>query len=208
MASVELPSLVSQAREIELDQGLCVFSQGQRAENFLVVTHGCVTVFARSEEGREVVLYRVRPGELCVLTTACLIGHTRYPAEAVTDSETRARIIPYNDFERHLDSSESFRRFVFAGMGSRLAQVTRRFEQMVLTSVEHRLVRFILRRTKTDPVISMTHEQLATEIASAREVVSRKLKALEEAGLIRLERGKIKVVDDRGLEARLDSQAV
>ena len=208
MASVELPSLISQAREIELDGGLCVFSQGQRAENFLVVTKGCVNVFARSEEGREVVLYRVRPGELCVLTTACLIGHTRYPAEAVTDSETRAHIIPHDDFERHLDNSEPFRRFVFAGMGSRLAQVTRRFEQMVLTSVGTRLVRLILRRAKTDPVISTTHEQIATEIASAREVVSRKLKSLEESGLISLERGKITVVDYADLEAIVDQQAV
>ena len=93
-------------------------------------------------------------------------------------------------------------------MGSRLAQVTRRFEQMVLTSVGTRLVRLILRRAKTDPVISTTHEQIATEIASAREVVSRKLKSLEESGLISLERGKITVVDYADLEAIVDQQAV
>lgn len=208
MATVELPDLVTQAREIELNKGLCVFSQGQRAKNFLVVTQGCVTVFARSEEGREVVLYRVQPGELCVLTTACLIGNTRYPAEAVTDTDTRAHVIPYEEFERHLGDSESFRRFVFAGMGSRLAQVTRRFEQMVLSSVQHRLVAYILNRAESDPVISITHEQLATEIASAREVVSRKLKALEVAGLISLGRGRITVIDIVGLEALLNQKPV
>lgn len=208
MEAAELPSLVINANEIELDKGLCVFSQGQPAENFLVVTQGCVTVYARSEEGKEVVLYRVRPGELCVLTTACLIGHTHYPAEAVTDSASRARIIPYDEFELHLDNSESFRRFVFAGMGRRLAQITQRFEQMVLTSVEHRLVGHILRRAEFDPIISTTHEQIATEIASAREVVSRKLKALEEAGLINLERGKVTVINRAGLETLVDRQLV
>jgi CRP/FNR family transcriptional regulator len=206
MASVELPSLLNQAREVELEKGLCVFSQGQQAQNFLVVTHGCVTVFARSREGREVVLYRVRPGELCVLTTACLIGQTRYPAEAITDSDTRARIIPYNEFERHLDNSQAFRRFVFAGMGNRLAQVTKRFEQMALTSVEHRLAGYILKRANTSPVIKTTHEQIATDIGSVREVVSRRLKALAVAGLVKLERGKITVIDTAGLEAVTNSR--
>jgi CRP/FNR family transcriptional regulator len=206
MASDELPSLLAQAREIELKKGLCVFSQGQRPQNFLVVTHGCVTVFARSREGREVVLYRVQPGELCVLTTACLIGQTRYPAEAITDADTRARIIPYNEFEYHLDNSQAFRRFVFNGMGNRLAQVTRRFEQMALTSVEHRLAGYILESTKTDPAIKTTHEQIATDIGSVREVVSRRLKALAVAGFVKLERGKITVVDRAGLKAVTNSQ--
>lgn len=206
MASIELPSLVSQAREIELEKGLCVFSQGQKADNFLVVTQGCVTVFACSKEGRKIVLYRVRPGELCVLTTACLIGHTRYPAEAVTDSDTRAHVISHSDFDHYLDNSRTFRQFVFAGMGSRLAQVTRRFEQVTLDSVEHRLVRYILKRAKNDPAIETTHEQVATDIGSAREVVSRKLKTLADAGLVRLERGKITMIDTTGLEAVANRQ--
>jgi CRP/FNR family transcriptional regulator len=206
MASAELPFLVTQAKEISLDKGICVFSQGQRAKNFLVVTQGCVTVFARSDEGKEVVLYRVQPGELCVLTTACLIGNTHYPAEAVTSSDTRARVIPYDEFEQHLDQSESFRRFVFAGMGSRLAQVTKRFELMVLTNVEHRLAGYILKMTDTGPVIETTHEQIATEIASAREVVSRKLNTWAKAGFIKLERGKITVIDAAGLKAFTSSQ--
>jgi CRP/FNR family transcriptional regulator len=200
MASIELPALVSQARQITLEKGLCVFSQGQQPEHFVVVTQGRITVFARSEEGKEVVLYRVNPGELCILTTACLIGHSNYPAEAVTDSETRVHVIPSADFERYLDESRSFRRFVFAGMGDRLARVTRRFEHMVLESVRHRLAHQILELVRSGPVIHATHEQLAVEIGSAREVISRNLKAFEAAGLLRLERGKITVIDPEGLK--------
>jgi CRP/FNR family transcriptional regulator len=76
MSISNLSAPVQQAVEVELDAGIRVFSQGQSAENFVVVTEGCVTVFARSDDGKEVVLYRVRPGELCILTTACVIGHT------------------------------------------------------------------------------------------------------------------------------------
>ena len=201
MASEKLPLQIEQAQEIELEQGLCVFSQGQPAKNFLVVTQGCVTVFARSAEGKEVVLYRVHPGELCVLTTACLIGHSRYPAEAVTDSETRARVIPQEAFERFLDESGPFRRFVFAGMSARLAQVTGRFEHLVLDSVRRRLVDHLVRRAQSGPVIETTHERLATEIGTAREVVSRNLKTFEAEGLIRLGRGNITIIDLPGLES-------
>ena len=197
-----LPEPILQATEIAIDAGSRVFAQGQSAENFFVVTHGCITVFARSEDGKEVVLYRVRPGELCILTTACLIGHTPYPADAITDAATRARIIPLDTFERFLGESEPFRRFVFAGMGERLAQVTRRFEHMVLDSTARRLAAFLHDRSRNEPVIAITHDRLATEIGTAREVVSRQLKVLELESLVSLSRGAITVVDRAGLAKR------
>lgn len=202
MTGQNLPAPISQATEISIEAGCQVFAQGQPAENFVVVTRGCITVFARSEDGKEVVLYRVEPGELCILTTACLIGHTPYPADAVADTATRVRIIPLAEFEPLLDESEPFRRFVFAGMGERLAQVTRRFEHMVLDSTARRLAAFLYARSKEDPVIAMTHDRLATEIGTAREVVSRHLKALEHDSLVRLSRGSITVLDRAGLAKR------
>ena len=203
MSISNLSAPVQQAVEVELDAGIRVFSQGQSAENFVVVTEGCVTVFARSDDGKEVVLYRVRPGELCILTTACVIGHTPYPADAVTDAPTKARIIPVAEFEKFLDQSDEFRQFVFAGMGQRLAQVTKRFEHMVLDSVDRRLATFLLNRSSTDPVIVMTHEKLASEIGTAREVISRHLKAMENESLVKLSRGEIRILDRQALANRV-----
>jgi CRP/FNR family transcriptional regulator len=202
MSLGSLPAPVTRATEVELEAGTCVFSQGQPAENFVVVTEGCVTVFARSDDGKEVVLYRVRPGELCILTTACVIGHAPYPADAVTDARTKARIIPVAEFERFLDQSDEFRQFVFAGMGQRLAQVTKRFEHMVLDSVERRLATFLLNRSSANAVIAMTHEKLALEIGTAREVISRHLKSLEKENIVKLSRGEIEVVDPNTLAER------
>ncbi len=199
MTLPSLPEPITQAAEISIEAGCRVFAQGQSAENFVVVTQGCITVFARSEDGKEVVLYRVEPGELCILTTACLIGHTPYPADAVTDAATRARVIPLAEFERFLGESEPFRRFVFAGMGERLAQVTRRFEHMVLDSTARRLAAFLYAQSADDPVIAITHDRLATEIGTAREVVSRHLKGLETRALLTLSRGSITVLDRAGL---------
>ena len=202
MSMSNLPAPVSQAVEVEMEAGMCVFAQGQSAENFVVVTEGCVTVFARSDDGKEVVLYRVRPGELCILTTACVIGHTAYPADAVTDAPTKARIIPVVEFEKLLDQSDEFRQFVFTGMGQRLAQVTKRFEHMVLDSVDRRLATFLLNRSATGPVVVMTHEKLALEIGTAREVISRHLKAMENENIIKLSRGEIKITDRERLASR------
>ena len=202
MSMSNLPAPVRQAVEVEMEAGMCVFAQGQSAENFVVVTEGCVTVFARSDDGKEVVLYRVRPGELCILTTACVIGHTAYPADAVTDAPTKARIIPVVEFEKFLDQSDEFRQFVFTGMGQRLAQVTKRFEHMVLDSVDRRLATFLLNRSATGPVVAMTHEKLALEIGTAREVISRHLKAMENENIIRLSRGEIKITDREKLASR------
>lgn len=168
-----------------------VFAQGQRADNYLVVTQGSVKVFARSEEGREVVLYRVNPGEMCTLTTACLLGRTAYPAEAVTESEVTARVLDAHLFGQMMDSSPEFRRFVFASLSGRLAEVIQRMERLVLESVDCRLTRVLLRRAGADGVVEVTHEALSNEVGTAREVVSRHLKAMERDGLIALRRGKI-----------------
>ena len=199
MPMSNFPDEIREAAEVRLDAGRHVFSQGDEPQNYLIVTEGCVKVFARSAEGREVVLYRVRAGEMCLLTTACLIGHTRYSAEAVTEEATRARVVPAAQFERALDASSAFRRFVFEGLSLRLAGVTERFEHMVLDTVQQRLARYLSRRCGAGNRLDTTHDALALEIGTAREVVSRQLKALEEKGLLRATRGKIEILDPGGL---------
>ena len=148
------------------------------------------------------VVARNGKGEMCLLTTACLIGHTRYSAEAVTEEATCARAVPAAQFERALDASDAFRRFVFEGLSLRLASVTERFEHLVLDTVQQRLARYLARRCGADNCVDTTHEALALEIGTAREVVSRQLKALEATGLLSVTRGQIEILDREGL-ARL-----
>ncbi|MEE4294521.1 MAG: Crp/Fnr family transcriptional regulator [Xanthomonadales bacterium] len=195
MTPNQISSVIETFPEVHLKGGQCVFSQGQAAENFLLVTGGSVTVFARSAEGKEVVLYRVHEGEMCLLTTTCLIGHRHYPAEAFTDSETSARVIPAKEFESLLEKSPEFRKMVFNGLSERLSQVTQRFEHVVLESVKRRLAVFLLSRQDASGSLQTTHDQLAREVGTAREVVSRQLKTLETSGLIRTGRGRITILD-------------
>ena len=186
-----MPKLLREAAEVEVAAGQRVFAQGQQACNYLVVTEGSVKVFARSGEGREVVLYRVGAGEMCALTTSCMLGRTPYPAEAVTETDVRARIIGSEAFDRALSESAEFRQFVFASFGQRLTDVLQRMEQLVLDCVRSRLARCLVQRADADGVVAATHEALALEVGTAREVVSRHLKSMEQGGLVRTQRGRI-----------------
>jgi CRP/FNR family transcriptional regulator len=203
MTGSVLPGVIENATELALQSAQRLFTQGQTPENYLVVTEGCVKVYARSREGKEVVLYRVHAGEMCILTTACLLGHTRYPAEAMTESDTRARVIPAHLFESLLHESDSFRQFVFEGLSMRLAQVMERFEHLVLESVHRRLADFLLRHANPQGMVETTHELLAMEIGTVREVVSRHLSSMEKDGLVATQRGQIKILRPLAL-ARLE----
>ena len=191
---LELPRVLQDADEALLTAGQCVFSQGQRARSYAVVTDGCIKVFARSLGGREMVLYRVTPGELCTLTTTCLLGDSAYPAEAVAETDTMVRFIDAASFRRLIDESPEFRHFVFSGMSSRLADLMQRMEQQILESVHKRLAHCLHSRADADGIVAATHEQLAAEIGTAREVISRHLKQMALDGVIELQRGRIALI--------------
>lgn len=194
MDSIPMPPSLEGARVLVLPADQCVFLQGQDPEHYLLVSRGRVRVFARSEKGREVVLYRVGDGEMCMLTTACLLGHTRYPAEAVTETETEVRAVPAHEFERLVDEDPGFRRFVFEGLSARLAEVLQRLEALVLDDVHDRLAACLLQNAGPGNTVRATHEALATEVGTAREVVSRHLRAMEKEGLIAMRRGRIDIL--------------
>jgi hypothetical protein len=118
-----LPDAIASARKSRVPDGATVFRQGQACARYLVVTQGSMRIFARSAAGKEVVLYHVGPGEICVITTSCLLSDVPYPAEAVAETEVRVKVIPKQEFDRLLAASPTFREFVFAAFGGRLADL-------------------------------------------------------------------------------------
>jgi CRP/FNR family transcriptional regulator len=195
---MNLPDIIRTFSSIQLPAGQQVFTQGQACENYIVLAEGQIKVFSRSEDGRELVLYRIGAGEMCVLTTSCLLGNSRYPAEAVTEADITAYVLPVKDFDALLDENREFRRFVFGSMSQRLGALMAQLEQVTMESVERRLARFLLNRSQSGRVPA-THQDIATDIGSAREVVSRHLKVLEKQGLIRLLRGVVEILNEEAL---------
>jgi len=189
--------LVERSHRIEVPAGAVVFSPGSPCGAYLLVLDGSVRVQMIADTGREIVLYRVRHGESCVLTTAALVGDEAYAAEGVVEVPTAAVTVPRPVFDELLAVSDVFRRFVFTGFGKRVAEILATMQSAVFHRIDVRLARLLLAAA---PPFAATHREIAAELGTAREVVSRHLKAFERRGLVRLGRGAVEIVDRTGLD--------
>lgn len=194
--------LVASAQTLTVPTGTFVFHKGDPCKSFIFVLEGQVRVQLSSEGGREVVLYRVRPGGTCALTTSCLISREEYPAEAIIEEDVTAMMFSDGEFRQALLDSEHFRQFVFQGFSRRLCAIVTRMETVALKTIDERLAAHLL-KGDDDSLSNITHQVLAAEIGTAREVVSRKLKRFESDGLIRSSRGRVEILDRENLQALL-----
>ncbi len=198
-------ALLEDAQSLELPPDQPVFFAGSPCPNYVMVLEGSIRVQILGEGGREALLYRVEPGQACVLTTCCILSGDDYPAEAFTESRVRILMVSKPIFDRALAEAPAFRRFVFDNLGARIAQLVNRMEELAFRPIGQRLAHFLLLRTAPAPSAPLmaTHQEIAAEMGTAREVVSRHLKRMETAGLVRLGRSTIQILDRQGLE-RID----
>ncbi len=140
-------------------------------------------------------------GESCILTTSCLMAGEAYSAEGIAETELRAAIVPDALFHDLLGRSPAFRRFVFAACGKRLADLLCLVQQVAFERIDARLAQHLLDRPARNGVVTVTHQTLAAELGTAREVVSRQLKNFERRGWVRLQRGSIALLRPDGLAA-------
>jgi CRP/FNR family transcriptional regulator len=186
-------SVLEGARLVTMPADQPVFHAGSPCEHYVLLLEGSVRVQVIGENGREALLYRVLPGQSCVLTTCCILSGDDYPAEGFTESPVRALVVTKPAFDGALESAPAFRRFVFANLGGRIADVIARMEEVAFRPVERRLAAFLLARADRDGTIRVTHQEIAVELGTAREVVSRHLKRLESSGLVELGRSTVQV---------------
>ena len=199
-SSPELQKIFTQGQKMTVPAGQTVFRQGDNCQNYLIVVNGCVKVLARAENGREIVLYRVTEGSTCVLTTSCLLGHNAYPAEGITETETTAIALPRAVFDEGINNNAVFRQFVFNTYAQRLSGLITLFEEVTLGRLDIRLASYLIKMRNSAGTLSATHQQLAAELGSSREVISRLLKNFEKQGWVHLSRGHIENINIGALE--------
>ena len=197
-----LKALLQAGRMLTLDAGVLVFEVGQECRQYILIQTGSVRVHLLDPDGHEIILYRLGRGETCILTTAALLGQTLYTAYAVTEAPTVATGIATRTFEALVAQSAEFRRFVFAAHAGRIVDLMQVVSNVAFTRIQVRLARCLLQRADALGRVAMTHEAVAVEIGTAREVVSRNLKSLERQGCLRLGQGSVTIVD-AGLLAAL-----
>ncbi len=194
-----LQQLLASAHIVRLQAAQPVFHAGAMCQNYLLVLKGSVCVYLTTITGRDVVLYHVGPGESCVITTSCLLGGNDYPAAGVTEEPTIALAISAQQFQQTLASSIDFRKLVFANLGERISQLIARIEAVTVGAIDQRLAEALLANARQTTTITTTHQQLAAELGTAREVVSRHLKQFSAHGWIRMRRGTVEIVDRAAL---------
>lgn len=198
----EIP--ISHYQLATLPEDATIFKIGTRCEQYLLLTKGVVNVRMLSKSGKSIVLYRVKAGQPCAITTSCLLGNTDYPTIGTAQTEIEALVISHINFDRALNRSETFRQFVFAGLGHRLTSIMERIDLINFTSIDSRIASILIDQRDNNNSLKTTHELIAEEVGTAREVVSRHLKKLESKSIIELKRGQITLKDIKYLSNLCD----
>lgn len=194
------PVLDSVCRRTELlsfEPNTLLFDCGSSCAMLPLVLNGSIRVFKRSESGREISLYRVTNEQLCIVTLGCLLGGNSYSATGVTEDAVSAISVPDNLFHELVSSQKGFRQAVFNQFSSRITGLMELVDEVAFQQLDQRLAHMLCRR---GPVIDASHQQIADELGSVREIVSRILKQFEDRGWIVLARRKIQVTDSEQLK--------
>lgn len=191
-----LEALLADAEVMRAPAGKVLFDAGQPCRGFPLLLEGSVRVSKSSPGGREILLYRVDPGQGCILSGSCLLGHADYSARGIAEEDVTLLNIPPDVFNRLMVESEPFRRMVFGMYGERLAEVMQLVDEIAFRRLDQRLAQLLIHR---GPVIAATHQKLADELGSVREIVSRLLRTFESRGWVKLERERITLLQPKAL---------
>ena len=198
--NAHLPDCLKDADIVSLPKGARVFQAGDACNQFFYLISGAIRVDLVGKSGRAIMLYRFGADETCVLTTSCLLSGDDYCAEAHVEEDTKACVVPYSVFEAKLNTSPAFRRLVFSSFSQRLAAMMGKIEEVAFVPIETRLAGRALQMRAETPVIQTTHEQLAADLGTSREVISRKLAQWEKLGLIERGRGSFRILNAAELQ--------
>lgn len=192
--------LANETRRLQVPAGTLLFSEGQPCSGFPMLLSGRVRVARGSPGGRSLALYHVGPGELCVISAACLFGDVPLSAHGVADEDTELLHLSPAGFARWV-AHEPFRRFVFGVFADRLAELMALAEAVAFQRLDQRLAGALLGHGAS---LHTTHQALADELGTVREMVTRLLRRFEVAGWVALARERIDVLDGRALRALAD----
>lgn len=178
-----------------LDPGDVAYRTDWECPNYVMCISGRTRVFKLSESGREMLLYKVSDGGTCVFTTQCLLSGGNFPAESSAEIRTELAALPRETFRHLMQVSDPFRTFAMNDYSRLLGQMLTLIDEVAFSSVQKRLANRLLAEAGSDGVVRSTHQQLALDLGTAREVVSRHLGDWERQGLIASGRAEVTILD-------------
>lgn len=191
-----------EAQFAKIPAGHDVFVEGDRVDGIALLISGVVRVYKIGETGRQITLYRFGLGESCILTANAILSQKSFPAIATVEEDAETVMIPANVFRQWVNRYELWREFVFDLLSDRLATVMAVVDEVVFKRMDRRVAVLLLDRAKARNPFRVTHQEIASELGSSREVISRILEDFAREGSIESGRGSIEVLDFEGLESR------
>lgn len=200
----------SAAVEVNLKENDHFCLEGDRFSGFALIGQGRIRVYKLASSGRQITLYQVGEGETCLIDMLCTVMDMPSPATAVAHTDVRALLVPPEVFRRWIRESGPLRDYVFDNLVGRLVDLMALVEQVAFQKMDRRLASFLLAglgRLAPGSPLETTHEAIAAELGSSREVVSRLLEEFERRGGVTLARGRITLTDPEILRAVLSESA-
>lgn len=185
-----LADFLAAGQPAALPRGHQVYWQGDACQGIAFLLTGAIRVYKCSESGREISLYEIVPGETCILNASCIIGRQGYPANAVTLADCRALLIPSTSFRALMASHEPLRIFIYSLLGQRLSEMMELVEEVAFRRMDDRLRDYLLEKS-SDNILRATHQTIANDLGTSREVVTRLLRDLEQRGELHVSRNEI-----------------
>lgn len=185
-----------------IPSGRDVFVEGDRADAIALLISGVVRVYKIGETGREITLYRFGHGESCILTANAILSQQSFPAIATVEQEAEAMMIPAEAFRDWVRRYDLWREYVFDLFSQRLSLVMAVVDEVVFRRMDLRLAAILLNRSKFQNPLRITHQEIAAELGSSREVISRLIEDFASEGIVRSGRGIIEILDFDSLESR------
>ncbi len=175
--------------------GQDVFLEGDRVDAIALLISGVVRVYKIGETGREITLYRFGNGESCILTANAILSQKTFPAIATVEKEAEAVMIPAGIFRDWVKRYDPWREFVFDLLSERLSTVMAVVDEVVFQRMDRRVASWLLSRSQTSNPIQTTHQAIAAELGSSREVISRILEDFSQKGWVEVGRGTVEILD-------------
>lgn len=188
-------------KKIQVPKGMTICQSGDQCESLVIVLSGQVKVFRPAASGRSITLYYVRDNESCILTASCILNTLPFPAYAETMTEVTGLAIPPEKVKEWLKSEPIWQQYILGLLSQRMTGLIELVNALAFQSLDERLAHWLMIQPIVADEMKVTHQFVAEELASSREVISRMLKEFEREGLIQLGRGSIKILD----KARLGS---
>lgn len=186
----------------KIPAGRDVFLEGDQVGAIALLVSGVVRVYKIGETGREITLYRFGNGESCILTANAILSQETFPAIATVEKEAEAVMVPAEAFRDWVRRSDSWREFVFDLLSQRLSTVMALVDEIAFRRMDTRLVNFLIERSRMSASVRLTHQEIAAELGSSREVISRLLEDFAAEGILLSSRGKIEILDSEALRNR------